>query len=105
MPTTHAPRSYFRSVRLTRGELSSLRARAHAAGLTVSEFLRRVAFGQAIRARRNHLDRDAIYHLSKIGTDLNQLTRVANTTGQLVALELIEPVLEAVRRAIDELGD
>ena len=104
MPTSRPPRPHVQCFRLSRGELATLRARAHAAGLTLSELFRRGALGQTIRARPGQLERDAIYQLSKIGTNLNQLARVANTTGQLVALALIEPVVETVQAKIAELG-
>jgi hypothetical protein len=98
-----ARRTYFRSFRLTRGELASLRAKAHAAGLPVSTYLRKVALGKKVPRRRGQLNRDAVYQLSKIGNNLNQLARAANTAGQVVALERLEPAIEELREAIDAL--
>lgn len=96
-------RSHFRSLRLTPGELAVIRGKAHAAGLPVSTYLRRVALGKRVRARRGQVDRDAIYHLSKIGNNLNQLARAANTAGQVVAVELLEEALGELREVLDEL--
>jgi len=103
MPASRPTRSCFRSLRLTPGELALVRARAHSAGLPVSTFLRRAALGQAVRARRGQVERDAIYQLSKIGNNLNQLARAANTARQVVALELLEEALQELRAALAEL--
>lgn len=80
-----------------------MRARAHAAGLTVSAFLRRAAVGKRVRSRSGQVRRDAVYQLSKIGNNLNQLARAANTAGQVRAMERLEAVLEELREALEEL--
>jgi hypothetical protein len=98
-----ARRLYFQSLRLTAGERAVVRARAHAAGLTVSEFLRRAALGKRVRARPGQVRRDAVYQLSKVGNNLNQLARAANTAGQVRAEELLEEALGELRAVLAEL--
>lgn len=103
MSVPRTTRSCLRSVRLTPGELAVLRGKAHTAGLPLSTYLRQAGLQKRIRARRGQAGRDAIYQLSKIGNNLNQLARAANTAGQVVALELLEPVLEQLREVLEEL--
>jgi hypothetical protein len=103
MPPSRTTRTHIQSVRLTRGELAVLHGKAHAAGLPLSTFLRHAALAKRIRARRGQLERDAIYQLVKVGTNINQLARAANTAGQVVALELLEAALEDLRAALDDL--
>lgn len=98
-------RVHFQSLRLTAGERAIVRARAHAAGLTVSAFLRRAALGQQVRARPGQVRRDAVYHLSKIGTNLNQLAHAANVARQVRAEELLEETLAELRATLAELTE
>lgn len=98
-----ARRVYFQSLRLTAGERAVIRARAHAAGLSVSAFMRRSALGQRVRARSGQVRRDTVYQLSKVGNNLNQLARVANTARQVRSEERLEEVLEELRAVLDEL--
>lgn len=102
MPSrTH--RTVMRTLRLRPGESAIIAGRAKAAGLSVSEFLRRAALGQRVRARRDQANRDLIYHLSKIGTNLNQLAHVANVARQVVAHDQLEELISALREVIDRL--
>jgi len=96
-------RVFFQNLRLTAGERTVLRNRAHAAGLTVSAFIRRAALGKRVRARPGHLRRDAIYQLSKIGNNVNQLAHAANMAGQVTAEELLAETLEELRAALARL--
>lgn len=103
MPTSRPTRTHFRSLRLTPGELAIIRGKAHAAGLPVSTYLRQVGLGKKVRVRRGQIRRDAIYQLIRIGTNINQLARAANTAGQVVEMELLEEALEELRAALDRL--
>lgn len=69
----------------------------------MSAFLRRAALGKRVRSRSGQVRRDAVYQLSKIGNNLNQLARAANTAGQVRAMERLEAVLEELREALEEL--
>jgi len=55
--------------------------------------------------RSGQVRRDAVYQLSKIGNNLNQLARGANTTGQVRLAERVEALLEEVRAKVAELTD
>ncbi len=99
-----AGRVYFQSLRLTAGERAVVRAKAHAAGLSVSELLRRSVLGQRVRVRPGQVRRDAVYQLSKIGNNLNQLAHVANAAGQVRAEERLEAALEELRSVLTELS-
>lgn len=103
MPTSRPTRTHFRSVRLTPGELAVIRGKARAAGMPVSTYLREVALGKKVRVRPGQVRRDAVYQLIKVGTNINQLARAANTAGQVVALELLEAALQELRRVLDKL--
>jgi hypothetical protein len=103
MPTSRPTRAHFRSLRLTPGELAVIRGKARAAGLPVSTYLRQVALGKKVRVRRGQVRRDTVYQLIKVGTNINQLARAANTAGQVVALELLEAALQELRRVLDKL--
>ena len=99
--TPRTTRTCLITIRTTPGERAIVRAKAHAAGLPVSTYMRQAGLGLKVQARRGQARRDAIYHLSKIGTNLNQIARVVNTTGQLVALELLEPAIEELRAVLE----
>ena len=62
-----------------------------------------VCVGDLLRVR--HIVREAMSELHRVGVNLNQLTRLANTTGDMPALaelRAIRGVLEAaVRYALD----
>lgn len=99
-PTRRTVRLTFRA---TAAEALAIRANARAVGLTASEYVRVVAFDRPVKARRSHLQRDARYQLSKMGTNLNQLLRVARDAGQAELARLLESVLQVLRAALDRL--
>lgn len=72
------------SFRLTPDELAAVEARAKKAGLTRSDYLRRMAVkGHISVAPPPRLDFQLVAELNRIGVNLNQLTRAANATGQV----------------------
>ena len=91
-PTRRTLRLTFRA---TAAEARTIRANARATGLSVSAYVRALAFGRPIKARRSHLQRDARYQLSKIGNNLNQLLRVARDAGQGELARLLDSVLQS----------
>jgi len=104
-PKTYRDR--IRSLRLTAGEDAMIRAKAHVTGLTFSAYLRRVGLGKRVRARPGQVDDDALYHLARIGNNLNQIARAMNTARkgarQPVAQERLEEVLEKLHVLLDRL--
>jgi hypothetical protein len=75
-------------VRLTADEFADIQARAKVDGTTVSDLVRRRLLNY--RHRRNESDRQILLHLARIGGNINQLARWANTyKGQFETIEII----------------
>jgi len=71
-------------VRTTEEDQVRIRANALKAGLDVSEYVRRVAVdGHVIVRRESAYGMSLAHQLRRIGVNINQLTRVANTEGEL----------------------
>ena len=97
------------SFRLTPDELAAVEARAKKAGLTRSDYLRRMALkGKISVAPPARLDFKLVAELNRIGVNLNQMTRAANATGEVppevtrlcrrletIITEAIAPVFES----------
>ncbi len=81
-------RDHFIKVRVTESEFSDFRARASEAGMTVSDLVRFRLTGY--RVRQTSTDRDRLRELSRIGSNINQLARWANSRKTAApALEVI----------------
>jgi hypothetical protein len=91
-------------VRFTPEELHRIRERARYCGLPASTFLRELGLGAELRERPRRIEKDAIYHLSRLGNNLNQLTRAANATGRVELSERLREVLAELRAAIARLA-
>lgn len=84
-------------------DLAIIKANAKAAGLSVSEYMRRACIGVKIEPRLSQSDLETIEHLRRIGVNLNQQTRALHARGRHVpkqlehTLEKIETVLEGLR--------
>ena len=89
-------------IRLTSDERTLLDEKA-AAGVTLSQLIRSAVLGY--RLPSPPIVREAMSELARVGVNLNQLTRLAHTTGDMPALaelRAIRGVLEAaVRSALD----
>lgn len=66
-------------LRLSADESAIVRQKAQDAGLNISEYVRRAALGGTVHAQLSPTDLD---NLRKIGINLNQVTRWANTHQQ-----------------------
>ncbi len=92
------------SVRATPAQHAVLCTRARECGLPVSTFLREVGLGAIPRARPQRIEKEAVYHLGRIGNNLNQLAYVANATGHLNTEQHLrkttEELLAAIRRLV-----
>ena len=91
-------------VRLSKHEREAIRSRADLCRKPLSTFVREVALGSIPRARPGRLEEKAIYHLGRIGNNLNQLARAANTTGRLVDERRLGAALDELLAAIRRLA-
>lgn len=66
-------------IRLNDRELALLKERMEASGLNCSELLRRLITGSTIRTRDDEKMRALLAQISKIGSNVNQIARVANS--------------------------
>jgi hypothetical protein len=92
------------TTRVTLAELAHVERQAFAAGLTAAEFLRRLALGATVTPRRPRADDALLVELNRIGVNINQLARAANSgappasAALRAALAQLRGVLEALHR-------
>lgn len=84
-------------VRVSQAEKAELRGSAEEAGITVSEYVRRRSLGRPVAARA---DRETRVLLRRIGVNLNQLARAANTPGTAVPERPLGDALDQLRRVL-----
>jgi Bacterial mobilisation protein (MobC) len=103
------------AARVRPDELVAIEGRAAASNLPLSEFVREQALAGAILVRTfrtlSAIDR---HDLARIGSNLNQIARICNTTGDAYRARNIEVLLDELRallarldaigRGSDELG-
>jgi len=65
-------------IRVNKEELNIINQKTKETNLTTSEYLRTTALGNKTKKRRNVESEKAVYELSKIGANLNQLSKQAN---------------------------
>ncbi|WP_432280803.1 plasmid mobilization protein [Rubrivirga litoralis] len=87
-------------VRVSGAEKADLRAAATEAGITVSEYVRRRSLGRPVTARA---DRETRVLLRRIGVNLNQLARTANTSGAAPPEAELADSLDHLRRVLTGL--
>ncbi len=75
-----AKRTHPLHIRLTEEEFLAISQRASAAGVNVSEWVRRAALEQEVPRSRSQMDVNLYKELTRIGININQLTRAANST-------------------------
>lgn len=66
-------------IRLTEDEYKTLSSKAEAAGMSLSEWVRRAALEQELPSPRSEIDMNLYKELTRIGININQLARAANT--------------------------
>jgi len=89
---------------VTDAELGELRARAGAAGLSVARYLVEAGLGEAVMTPAERAARErALFHLRKVGVNLNQLARRLNG-GRAVPPAALEAALAATADAATQLG-
>lgn len=84
-------------IRCTEKEKSLIVQRATQSGLSLSEYVRKMATKGKVVIRKSTMDFETVYQLKKIGVNLNQQTRALNSTGA------IPYELKAVWRKLDSL--
>ena len=95
-------RGLWLKLRVTREEKTAIDFAAVEAGLSLSDFVRQRLMGT--RLRRTAEERETIRHLARIGANLNQLARWANThKNHADALEVIL-CLEQLRTNLTDSG-
>ena len=91
-----------RTLRLTAGEDEKLTRQAATAGLSVSEYMRRLFFGgRPIIART---DEQAIRELRRLGGLLKHHFTDIRATGRAETLEEVNRTLRSIRRTIEALS-
>ncbi len=86
-------------VRCTESEHAAITARAAQTGLSVSEFVRRMALDGQVVVEESQYDFHTVDQLRRIGINLNQLTKVANSTGE------VSPALDTVCGKLETILD
>lgn len=90
-----------RSIRATDSEWKTIAERAREAGMTRTAYLLAAALSGRPRQRPNQPTRDAIYHLARLGNNLNQISRAANTPNRIVDEGKLAETLAAVSAWIE----
>ena len=105
MSRTPQNRTSITSARVSKAELTEWRAKAAAAGVGLSELLRRaMARTRTWTAAATEVERERTRELARIGSNLNQIARWANThKGNAEAVEVIAHLV-AIERALDSLA-
>lgn len=89
------------NVRLAPDEHRVLLEKARAVGLPLGTYLRELALGRRLRARRGHVDGRAIAQLSRVGNNLRQLGRVAADAGDTRAQDDLDATFADLQAVID----
>jgi hypothetical protein len=93
------------TIRLTLAERRQLGARAAAAGLSLSRYLVEAGLADRVSTPRDRAQRDrALFHLRKVGVNLNQIARRLNGQ-QAVPPATVEAALRAARQALEQVGE
>jgi hypothetical protein len=100
-PKQNNPRNRQLNIGLTDSERDRLMRRSAAAGMRPVDYARARLFAgralpEAVTASGTHLDPLLLHHLSRIGSNLNQIARQLNALRLPIPLDL-EPVLRELR--------
>lgn len=97
-----AARDQVLGLRLTLDERAAIDAQAARAGLTVSDYARRVILGHRVKAAVTDVDVAALVELNRLGVNLNQIAKQLNA--RKAAPAQIEPLLATIRAAVERLA-
>lgn len=95
-------RSYQFKVGFCQAEFDKIQAKAEQVGIAEADLIRRLALGQEVKTV-SQLNRTAYSELAKLASNLNQIARAANTSGNLESAELIRLTYESVQSLRSEL--
>ena len=100
-----AGRAVWVKVRSSEAERAEWHAKARAAGLTLSDLVRRsVGRTRTWTVAHAEVERERVQQIARIGNNLNQIARWANThRGAIEAVEVIGHLV-AIRRALAALS-
>ncbi|QCD51755.1 plasmid mobilization protein [Campylobacter sp. RM16192] len=90
------------SIRLTDNEMNSLETKASLYGLNKSAFTRRTILHS--KSPIHKFDKDIVVQISRIGANLNQIARHANTTKSIdaIALKNIMKINSSINSLLDK---
>lgn len=95
-----ASRRTVRKIRYHDCEWDQIVARARDCRMPPSRYVREVSLGSIPRARRNRITDELILQLGRIGNNLNQLTRIAQSAGEMPVHDLLKSILSDVLAVI-----
>ena len=99
------PEQSFSTVRVSAAELGEWRGKARAAGVSLSELLRRtMARTRTWTVAAAAVERERTRELARIGNNLNQLARWANTHKGGAEAVAVVAHLSAIERALDAVS-
>ncbi|UQZ88836.1 plasmid mobilization relaxosome protein MobC [Deltaproteobacteria bacterium Smac51] len=88
-------------IRVTADERERIQATAQATGMSASDYIRQRTLTCRLRPREH--EREIIRHLARIGANLNQLARWANTNKHQAESLAVLIALERIRRDLSNL--
>ncbi|MFW5500056.1 MULTISPECIES: plasmid mobilization protein [unclassified Maridesulfovibrio] len=91
-------RTKWLNVRVTPDEKNSVVEEAEAKGMTIGDFMRQLLGKRRVRKTRR--EREKLLHLARIGNNINQLARWANTYKSNADSVLIIAELAAIEREL-----
>ncbi len=97
-----------KEVRLSKKELEIIKKKAKESKLNVSEYIRQSALNGFVIVKNEKAKTDFIYELNKIGTNINQVTKLCNTVGSVDREDLyklekyFEEILKLVRKKVKD---
>lgn len=105
MPPPPTRRTVRKTLRLAPKDGLAIKRKAAAVGLPVSAYVRALGLGRRPRARRRFRDNEGIAEVCRIGSNLFQLRRVVEASGDARVHEDLETTIEELRGLLDALHD
>ena len=101
---SHDRRTTAMLVRFTPAEFELVRFRARSCRRTMARYVRETTLGSVPHTRHNHAIDRVLYHLSRIGNNVNQLAHEANATDRFPTEARLNAVLAELRALIGQLA-